>query len=304
MRTKFFVFAVLVIFSIICHAQTVTDIDGNVYNTVTIGTQVWLVENLKVTHYNNGDPIPNVTDDTEWFNLTTGAYCDYNNIPDSSTTYGRIYNWYAVDDSRSLCPQSWHVPTNAEWTKLTTFLGGASIAGGKLKEAGTLHWNAPNTGATNESGFTALPGSGRGDNGQFIGIGQYSTWYSSTEVNGGYSWHRGMSYTSSEVTDGYGPGMYGFSVRCIRDFPTQINEMKDHERLEIYPNPASERIYMTSDDRKMLKIKVFNIIGECILQTELADQMNGIDVSSLSKGVYIIHFTGSNWTVRRKLIKE
>ena len=304
MRTKIFVFAVLAIYSIKCQTQTVTDIDGNVYNTVTIGTQVWMVENLKVTHFNNGDSVPNVKDNMTWFNLKSGAYCDYINIPDSSTTYGRIYNWYAVNDTRSLCPQSWHVPANTEWTKLTTFLGGESIAGGKLKEAGTLHWNAPNTGATNESGFTALPAGGRGDNGQFFGIGQYSTWYSSTEVTGGYSWHRGVSYTNNEVTSGNGPGMYGFSVRCIRDFPTEINEIKDQEKIKIYPNPARDRINITCDDGQDLKLRIFNIIGECILQINLKEQMTGIDISSLSKGVYMVKISCSNWTIQQKLIKE
>jgi len=263
-----------------------------------------MVENLKVVHYNNSDPIPNITENLAWFNLTTGAYCDYNNIPDSSTTYGRIYNWYAVDDSRGLCPQNWHVPTNAEWTKLTTFLGGESIAGGKLKEAGTMHWNAPNTGATNESGFTALPGSGRGDNGQFTGIGKYSTWYSSTEVNGGYSWHRDMSYTSTEVISAYGPGMYGFSVRCIRDFPTEANEIEEQEKLIIYPNPATDRLNITCDDNHILKMQIFNMIGVCLLQGDLNSSINSLDLSDLSKGVYVLRISCSSWTIQQKLIKE
>lgn len=304
MKKTIFVLAMLAYFSIKCQAQTVTDYDGNVYNTVTIGTQVWLVENLKVTHYNNGDPIPNVTGNTEWFNLTTGAYCDYSNVPANSTTYGRIFNSYVVDDSRGLCPTNWHVPTNAEWSTLTTFLGGLSIAGGKLKEAGTTHWNSPNTDATNESGFTALPGGGRGDYGSFIGIGQYGTWYSSTEANPGFFWHRGMSYTSGEVTDGYGAGMYGFSVRCIYDFPTQINQIKDHERLEIYPNPARDRINITCDDKHILKMQVFNMIGVCILQGDLNNTTNTFDLSVLSKGVYMVRISCSNWTIQQKLIKE
>jgi uncharacterized protein (TIGR02145 family) len=140
--------------------NTVTDIDGNIYHTVTIGTQVWMVENLKTTKYRNGDPIPNVTGNA-WAALTTGAYCWYNN--DAATykaTYGALYNWYAVADSRNIAPTGWHVPTDAEWTTLTTFLGGESVAGGKLKETGTNHWTSPNTGATNETGFTALPGGG------------------------------------------------------------------------------------------------------------------------------------------------
>ena len=138
---------------------TVVDIDGNVYNTVTIGTQVWMVENLKTTKYRNGDAIPNVTGNASWVALSTGAYCWYNN--DAATykaTYGALYNWYAVGDSRNIAPSGWHVATDSEWTTLSTFLGGESIAGDKLKEIGTSHWLSPNTGATNSNGFTAFPG--------------------------------------------------------------------------------------------------------------------------------------------------
>jgi uncharacterized protein (TIGR02145 family) len=123
MKRPIILFATLISFSFINHAQTVTDIDGNVYHTVTIGTQLWMVENLKVTHFNNGDSIPNINNNTAWFNLTTGAYCDYDNIAANSLVYGRIYNWFAVDDARKLCPVSWHVPENAEWTQLTNYLG-------------------------------------------------------------------------------------------------------------------------------------------------------------------------------------
>lgn len=197
--------------------QTVTDIDGNVYSTVTIGTQVWMVENLKVTHYRNGDPIPNVADSTVWVGLATGAYSDYNNTPGNSTTYGRIYNWHAVGDSRNIAPLGWHVPTDAEWTTLTTTLGGTGVAGGRLKEAGTTHWSSPNTGATNETGFAAIPGGSRADDGAFYSIGEFGTWLSSTQSDADFAWHRGMGYTSGSVSRGYGPKWYGFSVRCVRD---------------------------------------------------------------------------------------
>lgn len=139
---------------------TVTDYDGNVYQTVLIGDQCWMMENLKVTHYRNGDPIPHVTDGVTWGNLTSGAYCNYNNDEGNVATYGRLYNWYAVDDSRNIAPAGWHVPSDAEWQTLVDYLGGDAVAGGKMKEAGTTHWASPNTGATNESGFTALPGGG------------------------------------------------------------------------------------------------------------------------------------------------
>ena len=137
---------------------SLTDIDGNDYKTVTIGTQVWMVENLKTTKYNDGTAIPNITDNTSWAALTTGAYCDNINTPSISTTYGRLYNWYAVDNNagtkvasnggKNVCPTGWHVPSDAEWTTLTTYLGGESVAGGKLKETGTTHWQSPNTGVS------------------------------------------------------------------------------------------------------------------------------------------------------------
>jgi len=142
----------------------VTDIDGNVYHIVTIGTQVWMVENLKTTKFRDGSSIPNVTDAEEWVGhgeLHSGAYCNYDNTAANSNTYGSLYNWYAVVDERNICPTGWHIPSEAEWATLIAYLGGQDVAGGKMKEAGTAHWSTPNTGASNSSGFTALPGGSR-----------------------------------------------------------------------------------------------------------------------------------------------
>jgi uncharacterized protein (TIGR02145 family) len=138
---------------------TMTDQDGNEYKTIVIGTQTWMAENLRTTKYRDGTAIPNITDKTAWEALTTGAYCNYNNTTSADTiaTYGRLYNWYAATDSRNIAPAGWHVPTDAEWETLIYYLGGFRVAGGKMKETGTTHWISPNTGATNESGFTALP---------------------------------------------------------------------------------------------------------------------------------------------------
>ncbi len=196
---------------------TVTDIDGNVYNTVTIGTQVWMAENLKTTKYRDGTNIPNVTDNTAWGNLTTGAYCDYSNTPSNSATYGRLYNWYAATNVHNIAPTGWHVPTDAEWTTLTTFLGGESVAGGKLKEIGTTYWASPNTGATNETGFTALPGGYRDSSGTFYTIGSSGFWWSATESGATFAWYRNMFYNYSDVYRNYIYKELGFSVRCVRD---------------------------------------------------------------------------------------
>jgi len=195
---------------------SITDIDGNTYKTVTIGTQTWMAENLKVTKYNDGIAIPNVTDNTAWSELTTGALCDYDNTPSNSETYGKLYNWHAVNTGK-LCPTGWHVPSDAEWTELTDYLGGTSDAGGKLKETGTTHWNSPNTSTTNETGFTALPGGYRHYGGAFNGIGGYGTWWSATEDDTNDAWTRLMYYTNSNVLRFSDNKELGLSVRCLRD---------------------------------------------------------------------------------------
>lgn len=207
----------------------VTDIDGNTYQTVKIGDQWWMAENLKVTHYRNGDAIPNVTDNTEWENLTTGAYCNYNNNSSNAATYGRLYNWYAVSDSRQIAPAGWHIPSDAEWKTLEMYLGMSQSEadgsvrwrgtdeGGKLKETGTSHWRSPNTGATNESGFSALPGGYRLYWGTYFIMGGNAAFWSSTEYDSYGAWFRGLSYDKSDVyRRSYGKE-YGFSVRCVRD---------------------------------------------------------------------------------------
>jgi uncharacterized protein (TIGR02145 family) len=198
---------------------TVTDIDGNVYHTVKIGTQVWMVENLNTTRYSNGDSIPEVTDAASWRKLTSGARCNHNNDPGFSVTYGSLYNLYAVNEGRKIAPQGWHVATDSEWTTLINYLGGLTLAGGKLKEEGTTHWPAPNTGATNISGFSALPGGYRDDLGEFnIIAGGYwwsSSLYDENDLNG--AWSRGMSYGSAEVFRFDAGPTFGQCVRCVKD---------------------------------------------------------------------------------------
>lgn len=195
----------------------VTDYDGNIYQTVTIGTQVWMAENLKTTHYRNGTAIPNVTDSTAWSNLTTGAYCDFDNILSNSTTYGRLYNWYAVSNTNNIAPAGWHVASDSDWTTLTTYLGGQSVAGGKLKEAGFAHWLIPNTGATNETDFTALPGGYRTIAGNFNAMGGSANWWSSTEYDATNAWYRYLFFAGADVGRSEDSKRYGISVRCVKD---------------------------------------------------------------------------------------
>jgi uncharacterized protein (TIGR02145 family) len=202
---------------------TLTDQDGNIYRTITIGTQTWMAENLRTTKYRDGTAIPNVTDNTAWSNLSTGAYCNYNNTESADTiaTYGRLYNWYAATDSRDIAPSGWHVPTDDEWTTLTTYLGGDSVAGGKMKETGTTHWVTPNGGATNESGFTALPSGVRIDyinDSKFKWVGSYGIYMSSTFDNILLDMRPPLvSYWEAYAVHSGGDKDTGFAVRLVKD---------------------------------------------------------------------------------------
>jgi len=221
MGHKAFKLSILLLFGMeitTLQAQTVTDIDGNVYNTVIIGRQVWMKENLKTTKYNDNTAIPYISSDTAWVDLTTDAYCNYDNNPLNSDTYGRVYNWYVVASTnyKNVCPTGWHVPTQVDWGILITYIGGLGTAAGKLKEEGTIHWLKPNKGATNETGFTALPGGIRGS-GEFDGVGLLGLWWMSEESSKTHAWnciimnYRKDAMLSTARKDG------GFSVRCIKD---------------------------------------------------------------------------------------
>lgn len=200
-------------------SDPVTDADGNVYSTVSLGTQIWMAENLKTLKYQNGDLIGTTTPATlDITDMSSPKYqWAYGGSESNVTVYGRLYTLHAVTDSRNVCPVGWHLPTDIEWTTLTTYLGGASVAGGKLKETATTHWLSPNTGATNEKNFTALPGGYRSQNGEFTGIGISGYWWSSTENTTISSWNRTMSYGSSEVGRNGSYQGNGFAVRCVKD---------------------------------------------------------------------------------------
>ncbi len=196
----------------------VSDADGNTYKVIKIGEQVWMAENLRTTRYNDGTQIPYVTDAAAWINLTTPAYCWSNNDLGNKPVYGSLYNWYTVKTGK-LCPSGWHVPTDAEWTIMENHLGGYTIAGGKLKEAGTEHWLAPNTDATNESGFTALPGGWRdGTNGSFLTLGLVNMFWTSQETSPDRAYWREIYYSDGAVYHkSGGDPRFGMSIRCVKN---------------------------------------------------------------------------------------
>ncbi len=207
---------------------TVTDVEGNVYETVKIGEQWWMAENLRTSKYNNGDDLVTGLNDTQWEFTTQGAYSIYNNDEDNHTIYGKLYNWHAVMDTRGLCPAGWQVPSDEEWQQMEMYLGMSqdeaegtgwrgTDEGGKLKATGTEFWDDPNTGATNETGFTALPAGGRTYLGMYIFLNEWAYFWTSTEQTADYSsWYRVLAYNYAQVFRIYNHQNSGFAVRCVK----------------------------------------------------------------------------------------
>jgi len=199
--------------------DTVVDIDGNVYHTVQIGEQIWMVENFKSTHFRNGDEIDNITDNLDWLNLTSSAYCNYDNDTTNVKTYGRLYNWYAVTDKRNICPEGWHIPSYEEWAILIDFLGGKEFAGSKMKETTMAHWIYDlNTRSDNSSGFTGLPGGLRSDNGIFFAKKGSGLYWSSTELDKKFACLIFLGSYDNDAVEIMSMGKFeGVSVRCVKD---------------------------------------------------------------------------------------
>jgi uncharacterized protein (TIGR02145 family) len=210
---------------------SMTDQEGIVYKTIVIGTQEWMAENLKTSVYLNGDAIPVVTDNGQWSNLTSGARCYYTNDEQNDCPYGMLYNWYAVSDARNVCPTGWHVPSEDDWTILIDLMdpnaaGGSqtNVAGGPLKSSGFLYWNSANTGATNASGFSALPGGFRYADGsfdsaqnQYDGIGKIAKWWTSVEFNTIQAKSRYLNFLNGGAYPNTDLKEFGNYVRCVRN---------------------------------------------------------------------------------------
>lgn len=197
------------------------DLNGYKYKTVKIGTQEWFSENLRTSLYNDGTPIEKVVDDKTWANISTGAWCYYNNDPSNNNLYGKLYNWYSVSSStnenKNICPSGWKVPSDSDWSILINYLGEEKVTGGKMKEVGTAHWNSPNTDATNSSLFTARPGGFRYDYGDYFGFGVSGFWWSASENEINNAWFRFLNGYDGTAYKGNDNKRYGFSIRCIKE---------------------------------------------------------------------------------------
>jgi uncharacterized protein (TIGR02145 family) len=280
MKRNIFFLSLLVAFTLQNQAQTLTDIDGNTYNYITIGSQIWMSENLKVTHYRNGDPIPYVTDNTQWSDLSSGAYCYYANDTNKTT----LYNWFSVLDSQNIAPAGWHVPSDAEWTTLTTYLGGENIAGGKLELKGFAA-----TGSRNANGGFEYP--------------DYGDWWASTPSGTTNGCHRGHQTGLDAIYNISFNKKYGFAVRCVKDNVTLI-ETNTKESLLIYPNPTNGKLnVLLKNPVNNILIEIINISGQCVFSSTFHNiTASTIDLYGNRKGIYFVNLTTDEATFCSKFI--
>lgn len=285
----------------------VTDIDGNQYNTVIIGTQEWMKENLQVSKYSDGTPIPQVTDPIAWSNLTTGAWCYYNNDPSLGSTYGKMYNWYAVAgiwqaesspptpaeiaSRKSLAPSDWNVPSVADWSLLFNYLEGNSVAGGKMKEAGLNHWLDPNTDATNSSGFTGLPGGYRPTNTLGQNLTGTGHWWCSDYLAPFAANFFQLSWISGAVVNSTFDTRTGISVRWVKS-SILGNETFINQLFNIYPNPAKDKLTIEFKNNSNIvecNYKIINALGQEVQYGDLNSQLNIIQLNKMEgQGVYFV----------------
>lgn len=233
-------------------SNCISDLDGNKYNGIQIENQLWIIENLNVSKYRNGDDIPHVQNEDEWKNLTTGAWCYYDNDKNYGDTYGKLYNWYAINDPRGLAPEGYHIPSHEEWDILMANLGGDFGAGGKMKEKGNLHWNAANDKANNQSGFTALPGGFRWPEDGFSEIGVTCSFWSSSERNSELAQNRSLSVNHKRVILNFDDKRKGSSVRLVQDTFQQTSGFK-LGKLEIFNSDIGE---LSHNDAKLACMKL------------------------------------------------
>lgn len=282
-------------------AQTVTDIDGNVYTTVTIDGRVWMAENLATSHYQDGTAIPLVSNATSWFNqLTLGARCFFFN--DSALVapdYGTLYNWNAVNDARNVCPTGWHVPSDAEWNAMTTFLdptvdpnwaggtGTGTDIGNQLKEAGQAHWDVGN-GGTNSSGFTARGAGYRTSAGAFNYLTAFTYFWTSTYGQQGKAWIRSLNFNDPTIHRFIVDRLYGASVRCIQDISTTVPEGPTPTGLKVYPNPATEAVQLAGLPPGAAQLRITDATGRVVRSVAVNGPTDRLHVEDLAPGVYLL----------------
>jgi uncharacterized protein (TIGR02145 family) len=294
MKTRATIIIVLIYINISAQiaGNGVTDIDGNYYNSVIIGGQEWMSQNLNVSRYRNGDVIPEITSQSEWNNATYGGWCYYMNDMNNGITYGKLYNWYAINDPRGLTPAGWHIPSyhflnsTTDFFILMNFLGGDNIAGGKMK-ATTNEWLPPNTGATNISGFSALPGGIRTT--VFLSLGQYGYWWAAP-IEGGGSFSKTLAYNANAASINSPYNFYGLSVRAIKDMPLNNNSLQN-SLFKIFPNPTSGNVNIQYHNfsGQFYSIEIYNLMGQLIFKEKVDKELYSFHFPNPSSaGIYLV----------------
>lgn len=291
---RFFITIAFFGISQLIFAQTpgngVTDVEGNTYNSVIIGQQEWMVDNLRTAHYNNGDLIELDVDPETGVVTPSGGAFDYNNT--ASTLYGKLYNWYAVNDPRKICPTGWKIPSDQDFEILVNFLGGTWAAGGKLKEAGTAHWNPPNNGGTNSSGFTALP-AGTRENGLYIEKGDYAYFWSTWD-NHPTTRHRWELRTVQTLFDPFNGSMDdGYSCRCLKSGTSGLKN-NDKSSFHVYPNPVKSELNISLSSNQVGKpFKIIDISGRIVVSGVITSSENKLNLIDLKPGMYLFSYAGN-----------
>ena len=292
----------------------VADIDGNTYKTVIIDDLVWFTENLKVTRFQNGDVIPNVSEAAVWSGLTGPGMCSYKNDPSYDCPYGKLYNYFVASDARNPCPNGWRVPSLTDLYKLIFFLdpnanpqqpgNTPNKAGGALKSAGLTYWRSPNTNATNLSGFSAIPNGGRNDAGVFsFSNDAAASYWLSTQVGPGMGFFLELAYPQDYAVRNAYFAKYGCCIRCVADLSTLSTEDNEVPNFTVFPNPANDYIQIKSDDRlNGEEFVITDLTGRLMLRGMLSDNKT-ISIVEWPSGMYFLRFPTTNWGVS-KIIKE
>jgi uncharacterized protein (TIGR02145 family) len=303
MRKNTLFFSLCLLVSRTAFSQTVSDVDGNTYNTVSIGNQIWLTENLKTTKFNNQDPIPLVTDNTLWSTQTEAAYCSYQNDNLLANVYGNLYNWHVLNDIRNVCPTGYHVPSILDWEALIDFLGGAAVAGGKLKEAGLAHWMDPNTGSTNSSGFTLLPSGWRAHNNGFYENLTYMAYqWSSTSIDALNASIMLVGFDSESCLTSESHKLTGLPIRCLKEETSSIMENQDHFLIRFYPNPANDILKIHCGKNTFHTAKLIDLNGKVILFGVLKNDGYSFNLSNVPSGYYLIDLEGETSKLYEKIM--
>lgn len=301
---------------------SLTDQQGNNYRTIVIGTQEWMSENLNTGLYRNGEPVNNITGTSQWQNTTTGAWCYYNNDIQLECPYGKLYNWYAVTDSRNLCPTGWHIPTDTDWNILIQYLDSLYLsaangsqsdsAGGKIKNSGITYWSSTNVGDSNSSGFSGLPAGNRSSTGSFSNLYNYTNWWTASQNTSSTSWSRSLRYFNSDVYRLSSNKTTGFSVRCLKDQEVgdRLHNDDSFQMINHFPNPTSNNINLiiNSATETTATITISDILGR-VVQTETEELINDTNtitynISNFAAGMYLIRISNGTETITIKMVKE